>query len=120
MSPGDLEGCLTILELREAPSFSLAGVLGPPPALTFEEVGKGGPGWLVCRMEVPDGQAGVPANITALSDACRAQPPQTILISEGEGVPSPPPSPPPRLSRGPSRWFSIVYCYFFPHPPLGP
>lgn len=46
---------------------------------------------LVCRMEVPDGQAGVPANITALSDAFRAQPPQTTLISEGKVFPLLPP-----------------------------
>lgn len=88
MLPGDLEGCLATLGLRVVPSFPPAGVLGP---LTFEEVGRGGPGLLVCRMEVPDGQAGVPADKTALSDVCRAQPPQTILISEGRKCFLPPP-----------------------------
>lgn len=63
------------LGLREVPSVSPSRCFGTPVALTFKKVGKGGPGWFVCRMEVPDGQAGVPADITTLSDAYRTQPP---------------------------------------------
>lgn len=111
--------------LQEAPSFfffSSSRCFGTPVALTFEKVGTGGPGWFACRMKVPDGQAGVPADITTLSDAMRDPAPQTILVSEGGRRPPLPPSPllcssSSPVSRRPSGWLSTVHCRSFPTPP---